>query len=81
MTSMMDDTQIRQQIFRKIRRIPSNKLNDLNDYLNKLEQTTEKSSKTLSFAGSWINIDESAFNELTDNLISNRSKNSRKIDD
>ena len=56
-------------------------LNDLNDYLNKLEQTTEKSSKILSFAGSWINIDESAFYELTDNLISNRSRNTRRIDE
>jgi hypothetical protein len=78
---MLADTQIRQQIFQKIRRIPSNKLNDLNDYLSKLEQTTEKSSKILSFAGSWINIDESALNELTDSLILKRSNNSRRIDE
>ena len=78
---MISETQIRQQIFRKIRRIPSNKLNDLNDYLTKLEETTEKSSNVLSFAGSWINIDESAFDELTNNLISNRSKNSRRFDE
>jgi hypothetical protein len=78
---MISETQIRQQIFRKIRRIPSNKLNDLNDYLSKLEETTEKSSNVLSFAGSWINIDESAFDELTNNLISNRSKNSRRFDE
>ena len=69
----MTDTQIRQQIFRKIRRIPSEKLNDLNDYLSKLEQTSGTSSKTLSFAGSWNNIDESVFDELTENLISNRN--------
>jgi hypothetical protein len=75
---MKADTQIRQQIFRKIRRIPSEELNDLNDYLSKLEQTSDKSSKTLSFAGSWNNIDESAFEELTENLISNRNKNYRK---
>jgi len=78
---MIADTQIRQQILRKIRKIPSNKLNDLNEYLSKLEQTTEKSTKTLSFAGSWKNIDESAFKELTDNLISNRNKNSRRFDE
>ena len=70
---MKADTQIRQQIFRKIRRIPSEKLNDLNDYLSKLEQASAKSSKTLSFAGSWNNIDESVFDELTENLISNRN--------
>jgi len=78
---MKADTQIRQQIFQKIRRIPSNKLNDLNDYLDKLEKPIKKSSKTLSFAGSWINIDESVFDDLTDNLISNRSRNSRRIDE
>jgi len=78
---MIADNQIRQQILRKIRRIPSNKLNDLNEYLSKLEQTMEKSSKILSFAGSWNNIDESAFNELTDNLISNRNKQSRRFDE
>ncbi len=73
---MIADTQIRQQILRKIRRIPSNKLKDLNEYISKLEQTTEKSSKILSYAGSWKNIDESAFDELTGNLIINRSRNS-----
>jgi signal transduction histidine kinase len=78
---MLADTQIRQQILRKIRRIPSDKLNDLKEYLNKLEQTTEKSSKILSYAGSWNNIDESALNQLTDNLISNRIKNSRRFDE
>ena len=78
---MTADNQIRQQIFRKIRRIPASKLNDLNDYLSLLEQTTDKSSKILSFAGSWNNIDETAFDELTSQLISNRSKNTRRFDE
>ena len=78
---MISDTQIRQQILRKIRRIPSYKLSDLNEYLSSLEQTTEKTTKILSFAGSWNNLDESAFKELTDTLISNRSKNSRRFDE
>lgn len=78
---MIADTQIRQQILRKIRRMPSNKLNDLNEYLSKLEQSDEKTSNTLSFAGSWNNIDESAFNELTVNLITNRNKNIRRFDE
>jgi hypothetical protein len=78
---MIADNQIRQQIFRKIRRIPSNKLKELNDYLNELEETSARASKTLSFAGSWSNIDQSVFFELTDNLISNRNKNSRRFDE
>ncbi len=65
---MTADNQIRQQIFRKIRRIPASKLNDLNDYLSKLEQPIDKPSKILSFAGSWNNIDELAFEELTNHF-------------
>lgn len=78
---MIAEAQIRQQILRKIRKMPPNKLNDLNEYLSKLEQATEKSSKILSYAGSWNSIDDSAFNDLTDNLISNRNKNSRRFDE
>ncbi len=78
---MIADNQIRQQILRKIRRIPSNKLKDLNEYLSRLEQSIEKKSKIISYAGSWNNIEETAFNELTDNLIKNRNKNSRRFDE
>jgi len=78
---MIADNQIRQQILRKIRRIPSNRLKVLNEYLSKLEQSTEKKSKIISYAGSWNNLEESAFNELTDNLIKNRNKNSRRFDE
>jgi len=78
---MIADTQIRQQIIQKIRRIPSDKLIDLNEYLSKLEQTTEKTSRILTYAGSWNTIDESAFNELTGNLILNRNKSSRRFDE
>ena len=61
-----------------IRRVPSNKLNDLLEYITKLEKSMEKKSKVLSFAGSWKNIDDSAFDELTKDLITNRSKNLRR---
>jgi hypothetical protein len=44
---MKADTQIRQQIFRKIRRIPSEKLNDLNDYLSKLVINLQKPFRLL----------------------------------
>lgn len=49
--TMIADTQIRQQIFR---RIPSDKLNDLNNDLNILELNSRPLHKTLSFAGSWL---------------------------
>ena len=61
-----------------IKRVPSNKLTDLLDYITKLEKSIEKQSKILSFAGSWKNIDDSAFDELTKDLITNRSRNLRR---
>jgi hypothetical protein len=75
---MTIDTQKRQQILRKIYRIPSNKLNELDEFISKLELDKYKKSKNLSFAGAWQNIDESVFSELTDNLIDNRKRNSRR---
>jgi len=78
---MITDTQRRNQILRRISRIPKDKLKDLDDYVSKLEQGISKKTKTLSFAGSWQDIDNSVFNELTANLINNRKKNRRRIDE
>lgn len=74
----MNELHLRQRIFKMIRRVPSNKLTDLLDYITKLEKSIEKQSKILSFAGSWKNIDDSAFDELTKDLITNRSRNLRR---
>jgi hypothetical protein len=78
---MIEDAQIIQQILRKIRRIPSSKLNDVNEYLSKLEQSSEKTSNILAYAGSWKSIEESTFSDLTENLIKNRNKNTRRFDE
>ena len=78
---MITDTQRRNQILRRISRIPKEKLKELDDYVSKLEQNINDNSKTLSFAGSWIDIDESLINDFTSNLISNRSKNRMRINE
>jgi len=75
---MTIDTQKRQKILRKIYRIPSDKLNELDEFISKIELDTHKKSKNLSFAGAWQNVDESVFSELTDNLIRNRQRNIRR---
>jgi len=76
---MITDTQRRNQILRRISRIPKDKLKELDDYISKLERNISKKSKTLSFAGSWIDIDESVFKDFTADLIDNRNKNRRRI--
>ena len=75
---MITETQIRSQILRRIQRIPSNRLVELNEFVSKLEQTSSNKDKILSFAGAWENLDSYAFDELTENLISNRQRNIRR---
>lgn len=78
---MTTNTQIRNQILRKIQKIPANRLKELEVFVSKLEETTNKKAKILSFAGAWENIDDGLFNELTDNLIDNRQRNKRRINE
>ena len=78
---MITDTERRNQILRKINRIPTDKLKELDDFVSKLEQGIIQKSKTLSFAGAWSDIDDTVFNDLTHDLISNRQRNKRRIDE
>ena len=75
---MSTDTQIRSRLLRKIQKIPSNRLNELNEFISKLEQTSSNKDKILAFAGAWENLDTNVFAELTENLISNRQRNRRR---
>lgn len=72
---MDTDTRIRSQILKRIQKIPSNRLKELNDFVAKLERNPGKKDKILSFAGAWETMDSSIINEFTENLISNRQKN------
>jgi hypothetical protein len=78
---MKTETQIRNQILRRIQRIPGDKLKDLSEYVAKLEQNKNKKEKILSYAGVWENMEDSAFEELTDKLISRRERNKRRSDE
>jgi hypothetical protein len=57
------------------------KLEELDEYLSKLEQEMGNKNRTMSFAGAWKDIDDSILDDLTTNLISNRQKNRRRIDE
>lgn len=78
---MINDTQIRNRLLRKILRIPTEKLKEIDDFVAKLEVPANKKQKNLSFAGSWEDMDNTLFEALTDNLISNRQRNRRRIDE
>lgn len=78
---MITDIQRRNQILKRINRIPKDKLKELDDYITKLEHEPGRKNRTLSFAGAWNDIDEYVFDELTEKLITNRQKNRRRIDE
>jgi len=78
---MITDNQIRHQIFRRVSRIPKEKLKELDEFLSKLEDSFGKKNKVLSFAGAWKDIDDDVFSELTDKLVDNRSKNRKRINE
>jgi hypothetical protein len=78
---MITDTQRKNQILRKINRIPVDKLKELDDFVSSLEQGVIHTSKTLSFAGAWQDIDDAVFNDFTNDLINNRQRNRRRIDE
>jgi len=77
----MTEIQSRNQIIRRISRIPKDKLKELDDYISKLEHEIGRKNKTLSFAGAWQDMDESVFEDFTKKLISNRKKNRSRIDE
>lgn len=78
---MITDAQRRNQILRRISQIPKDKLKELDEYISNLEQEKNIKKKTLSFAGAWKDIDDSVFDDLTKNLITNRRKNRHRIDE
>jgi hypothetical protein len=78
---MISDTQIRNQLLRRIHRIRADKLRQLDDYAAKLEENFNNKDKILSFAGAWENIDDDLFNDFTDRLITRRQRNKRRIDE
>ena len=77
---MIAETQIRSQILKRIKLIPSEKLDELSEFVSKLEKKSSCKEKILSYAGTWNKMDADIFSELTDNLISNRRSNRRRFE-
>ena len=78
---MITDKQRKNQILMRIQKLPPDKIKELHEFMDKLEQETPKKRKILSYAGSWSDMDESTLNDLTKNLISRRQKNKRRFEE
>lgn len=77
---MTSETKIRNQLIRRIQRIPLDKLNELTEFVARIEKTASSKDKTLSYAGAWENLDALTFDNLTRNLIENRQSNKRRYE-
>ena len=63
---------LRNSLIRKIQRLSPDKLNEIDDILIKKDTSTSK-EKTLKLSGSWKDLDESLFMDLTEKLHQNRA--------
>lgn len=72
---MISIRELKERLKRRIDTLSEDKLNDVSQFLESLEIGNNK-GKLLSFAGSWIDMDDEVFNELTKKL-ENRRKNNR----
>jgi len=71
---------ILQQIIQKIDKLPDDKLSELLAYIGEMEELNESQQFFLSFAGSWKDIDEEVFDDLTINLGDRRANDIRSND-
>lgn len=72
---MISIKELKERLKKRIDNLSEDKLNDVSQFLESLEIENNK-GKLLSFAGSWNDLDDETFNELTKNS-ENRRKNNR----
>lgn len=64
---------LRNSIIRKIQQLSAHKLTKINNLLSKIENPKSK-DKTLRLAGTWKDLDNDLFSELTERLHENRTR-------
>jgi hypothetical protein len=71
---MNDKSKLRNNLIRKIQKLSTDKLHEINNLLGKMENQFRSKEKTLKLAGAWKDLDDDLFIELTEKLHENRSK-------
>jgi hypothetical protein len=69
---------LRNNLVRKLQQLSADKLTEINNLLSKIESQIKSKDKTLKLAGTWKELDDSLFNEMTEKLHDNRA-NDRQI--
>ncbi len=76
---MNSKNRLRNSLIRKIQRLSADKLTEVNDILSKIEGQIKSKDRTLKLAGSWKDLDDHLFDDLTEKIHHNRA-NDRQID-
>ncbi len=63
---------LKDKIINRISSMSRERLKNIDEYIDQLEEKNKKKQEILSFAGSWKDIDKEVFNDLTDRLQENR---------
>lgn len=77
---MTASQKLRDDIHKRIEKLPTDQLQELLIFLISLEKDTTHIEKVLSFAGIFKDLDDEVFNDLTINLHENRMASTREID-
>ena len=70
---------LRNNLVRKLQQLSADKLSEINNLLGKIESQIKSKDKTLKLAGTWKDLDDSFYYEMTEKLHDNRA-NDRQID-
>lgn len=73
------DNILRKKLIRRINQLSRDKINSLENFLNKIESSNSSKDEILSYAGIFKDLDSDFFIELADNLHLNRKTGRTRI--
>jgi hypothetical protein len=65
---------LRNSLVRKLQQLSTDKLTEINNLVSKIESQLKSKDKTLELAGTWKDLDDNFFIEMTEQLHDNRAK-------
>ncbi len=72
-------SRLRNTLVRKLQQLSTDKLTEINNLLSKIESQLKSKDRTLKFAGTWKDIDDNFFTEMTEKLHDNRANDRQSI--
>lgn len=74
------NNRLRNNLVRKIQRLSTDKLNEINNFINNIENKVSSKNETLKLAGTWKTFGDDIFIDLTEKLHDNRGNDRKLID-